>query len=86
MFFKIGVVKNFANFTGKPLPLNFLVIKMKVLNPATLFIKVLKHRLVPVKLVFVLYLFQQTKTCLKSAIKTLEISEKITQKRTYSGK
>ena len=51
MFFKIGVVKNFANFAGKPLPLNFLVIKMKVLNPATLFIKVLKHRLVPVKLV-----------------------------------
>ena len=36
MFFKIGVLKNFANFTGKHQRWNLFLIKLKVLNPATL--------------------------------------------------
>ena len=39
MFLKIGVLKKFANFTGKQLPWNFFLIKLKVLSPATLFEK-----------------------------------------------
>ena len=35
-FFKIGVLKNFANCTGKHLCWSFLVIKLQALKPATL--------------------------------------------------
>ena len=36
MFFKIGVLKNFANFTGKNPYWNLLLIKLQALRPATL--------------------------------------------------
>ena len=36
MFFKIGVLKNFANFTGKQLSWSLSSIKLKVLKPVTL--------------------------------------------------
>ena len=32
MFFKIGVPKNFANFTGKHLPWSFFLIKLQALQ------------------------------------------------------
>ena len=48
MFLKIGVLKNFANFTGKQLRYNFYLIKLKALSPATL-LKRLQHRCFPVK-------------------------------------
>ena len=35
-FLKIGVLKNFANFTGKQQRCNFLLIKLKAFSPATL--------------------------------------------------
>ena len=35
MFFKIGVLKNFLNFTGKHLCLSFFLIKLQALRPAT---------------------------------------------------
>ena len=47
MFLKIGVLKNFANFTGKQLRYNFYLIKLKALSPATL-LKRLQHRCFPV--------------------------------------
>ena len=36
MLFKIGVLKIFANFTGKHLCSSFFLIKFQVLRPATL--------------------------------------------------
>ena len=36
MFFKIGVLKIFVNFTGKHLCWNFFLIKLQALRPATL--------------------------------------------------
>ena len=39
MFFKIGVLKNFANFAGKHPLSNLFLIKLKALSPATLFKK-----------------------------------------------
>ena len=39
MFFKIGVLKNFANFTRKNTRSNLFLIKLKALSPATLFKK-----------------------------------------------
>ena len=36
MFLKVGVLKNFANFTGKQLRWYFFLIKLKALSPATL--------------------------------------------------
>ena len=39
MFFKIGALKNFANFTGKLPRWNLFLIKLKTLSPATLFYK-----------------------------------------------
>ena len=36
MFFKIGVLKNFANFTGKHLCWSLFLIKFQTLRPATL--------------------------------------------------
>ena len=36
MFFKIGVLKKFANFTGKHLCWSFASIKLQVLRPSTL--------------------------------------------------
>ena len=47
MFLKTGVLKNFANFTGKQLRYNFYLIKLKALSPATL-LKRLQHRCFPV--------------------------------------
>ena len=41
MFFKIGVLKNFVNFTIKQLCWNFFLIKLKALSPATLLKKTL---------------------------------------------
>ena len=46
MFFKIGVLKNFANFKGKHL----CWILFLIISPATLFKKRLKHGCFPVKL------------------------------------
>ena len=37
MFFKISVLKNFANFSGKHLCWNIFLIKLLALRPATLF-------------------------------------------------
>ena len=39
MFFKIGVLKNFANFTGKNSRCKLFLIKFKAFIPATLFKK-----------------------------------------------
>ena len=36
MFFKIGVLKNFANFTRKQLRWNLFLVKLKALSPETL--------------------------------------------------
>ena len=36
MFLKVGVLKNFANFTGKQLPWNFFLLNLKALSPVTL--------------------------------------------------
>ena len=36
MFLKVGVLKNFANFTEKQLRWNFFLIKLKALSSATL--------------------------------------------------
>ena len=36
MLFKIGILKNFVNFTGKHLCLTFFVIKLQAVTPATL--------------------------------------------------
>ena len=36
MYLKIGVLKNFANFTGKQLRGNFFLIKLKALSLAAL--------------------------------------------------
>ena len=39
MFFKIGILKNFANFTGKHMCWSLFLIKLLVLRPATLLTK-----------------------------------------------
>ena len=39
MFAKVGVLKNFANFTEKQLRWNFFLIKLKAHSPATIFKK-----------------------------------------------
>ena len=49
-FFKIGVLKYFAIFTGKPLCWNLVLIKMQALRPATLLKKRLQHRCFPVNI------------------------------------
>ena len=36
MFFKIGVLKNFANFTGKQLCWSIFLIKLQAFRPTTL--------------------------------------------------
>ena len=49
VFFKIGVPKNFADFTGKHFCLSFFLIKLQALSPATLLKTVSKHRFFPMK-------------------------------------
>ena len=44
MFLKIGVLKNFANFSGKNLRWSLFLIKLQVLGPATLLKKRLQDR------------------------------------------
>ena len=50
MFFKVGVLKNFANFTGKHLCWSLFLISLQDFRPACNFIKKrLLHRCFPVK-------------------------------------
>ena len=49
VFFKIGVLKSFTNFTGKHLCWILLLKKLAGWRPATLFKKILQHRYFPVK-------------------------------------
>ena len=49
MFFKIDVLKNFANFTGKHLCWSLFLIQLQAWRVATLFKKRLQHSCFPVK-------------------------------------
>ena len=49
MYFRIGVLKNFAMFTGKYLCLSLFFINIQAWKPATLLKKRLRHRCFPVK-------------------------------------
>ena len=49
MFFKIGVLKNFAIFTGKPLCLSLIFNKIAGLQPCNFIKKRLQHMCFPVK-------------------------------------
>ena len=49
MFFRIGILKNFANFIGKHLCWSFFLMKLQALRPATLLKTRLQHRCFPMK-------------------------------------
>ena len=49
MFFKIGVIKSFVNFTAKRLCWSHFLIKLQALRSATLLKKKLQHSYFPVK-------------------------------------
>ena len=50
MFFKIGVLKNFAIFTGKNLCWGLFLIKLQVWGPEALFKKRIQHSCSPVNI------------------------------------